>query len=49
MDGLGWVWGVSTGSCRFTWFGGIGGVMIDFVWILEVKTGLEEEKMGKEV
>ena len=26
MDGLGWAWMVC--SCRFTWFGGVGGVIL---------------------
>ena len=28
LDALGWVWRVS--SCRFTWFGGVGGVIFCF-------------------
>ena len=45
MDGLGCVGRVS--RCRFTGFGGVGGVV--FWWKNEVKTGLEEEQTGKEV
>ena len=37
MDGLGWGFRVS--SCRFTWFGRVGGVILG--GFLEVKTGLD--------
>ena len=30
-------------------FGGVGGMACDFLWIFEMKMGLEEEQMGKKV
>ena len=43
MDGLGWVWRVS--KCRFTWFGGVGGVIlsVDFGGEDWVRGGIDGE------
>ena len=47
LDGWGWGWGWRVSSCRFTWFGRVGGVILG--GFLEVKTGLEEEQTEKQV
>ena len=44
MDGLGWAWRVC--SCRFTWFGDVGGVIFFFV-VFEDEDRVREEVDGE--